>query len=139
VSYLDTSLLVSALTNEADSVTARNWLGDHAREVHLISHWVPVEFVSALSAKLRNKDITPEDHARAMSEFRYLVSQSLDIIEVTPSDFDRAVSLAENHLLGLKSGDALHLSVAHVADNLCTRDRRLANAAEALGLNAILI
>lgn len=137
--YLDTSLLVSALTNEADSVTARNWLGDYAEEVHVISPWVLVEFASALSAKLRNKDITSEDHARAMREFRYLVSQNLDIIEVTPSDFDRAASLAENHVLGLKSGDALHLSVAHVADSLCTRDRRLANATQALGLKAILI
>jgi predicted nucleic acid-binding protein len=139
VIYLDTSLLVSALTNEPDGSIARDWLAERPNEVLVVSHWVLVEFASALSAKLRNKDITQAEHTAALRELHYMVSENLDVISISPSDFERAAQLAENHLLGLKSGDALHLSVAHVADGLCTRDHRFAKAAKALGLDAILI
>jgi uncharacterized protein len=48
--------------------------------------------------------------------------------------------LADQHALGLRAGDALHLAICtdHGA-TLCTLDRRLANAGSTLGVKAMLL
>jgi hypothetical protein len=52
--YLDTSILVSALTNEADTAAVQAWLAGQVARDLTISDWVVTEFSSAMSIKLRS-------------------------------------------------------------------------------------
>ena len=59
---------------------------------------------------------------------------------VTRDHFAAAGRFAERFNLGLRAADALHIAIAagHGA-TICTLDRRLAEAASALGVNAALV
>ena len=50
--YVDTSVLVSALTNE-DTARSQTWLSEQDASELTISDWTATEFASALSIKLR--------------------------------------------------------------------------------------
>jgi predicted nucleic acid-binding protein len=52
--YVDTSVIVSALTNEADTALAQIWLARQETSELTISDWTTTEFASALSIKLRD-------------------------------------------------------------------------------------
>ena len=55
--YLDTSLLVAVLTNEAETERMQYWLGDQGADDLAITDWVATEFSSAFSIKLRIEQI----------------------------------------------------------------------------------
>lgn len=65
--YLDTSLLVAALTNEAETARMQSWLGEQQEDNLAISDWVATEFSSALSIKLRTGRLGMSDRAEALT------------------------------------------------------------------------
>jgi predicted nucleic acid-binding protein len=138
--YLDTSLLVAALTNEAETEHMQRWLGQQQVDELAISDWVATEFSSALSIKLRSGHIEAAHRAAALATFARLAADSFSVIPVSRLQFRTAARFADQHMLGLRAGDALHLAVcADVGATLCTLDRRLGHAGSALGVKTMLL
>ena len=138
--YLDTSLLVAALTNEAETERIQHWLGRQQADELAISDWVQTEFSSALSIKLRTGQIRIADRAEALATFTRLATESFIAIPVSRLDFRTAARLADQYAMGLRAGDALHLAIcAGHGTTLCTLDRPLSEAGAALGVKTMLL
>lgn len=138
--YLDTSLLVAALTNESETERMQRWLGQQQRDDLAISDWVTTEFSSALSIKLRAGHIGVAHRADVLATFTRLTTESFAVVPVSRLQFRTAARFVEQHMLGLRAGDALHLAIcADHGATLCTLDRRLSEAGAALGVKTMLL
>ena len=140
MNYVDTSVLVAALTNEVNTRRAERWLIAAAAGDLVISDWVVVEFSAALSIKLRVGSIDLKQRAAALGAFATIIDESLTLTPLKSDHSRTAARFADQHQLGLRAGDALHLAVARdQAATLCTLDKRLANTGKALGVATKLI
>ncbi|MQT14348.1 type II toxin-antitoxin system VapC family toxin [Segnochrobactrum spirostomi] len=133
--YLDTSLIVAGVVRETVTPLAQVWLQERSVEELLISEWTFTEMSSALAIKLRTGQINLDQRAAAMALFQSLVAENFKVLHVRSRHFRQAAQFADQHGLGLRAGDALHLAVA--AENgatVHTLDHRLASAGPALGV-----
>jgi predicted nucleic acid-binding protein len=133
--YVDTSIIDSALTNEADTALSQVWLAKQETSELTISDWTTTEFPSALSIKLRTGALGADARAAALSAFTRLCAESFGTLPVGREDFRAAARFADQSELNLRAGDALHLAIwANHGASLCTLDRRLAEAAPRVGV-----
>lgn len=136
--YLDTSLLVAALTREAQTARVQAWLDAQEADDLAISDWVGAEFSAALSIKRRLGQIGADHCADVLAIFARLASESFVTLPITGQHFRAAARLADQHAAGLRAGDALHLAVcADHGATLCTLDRRLGEAGPTLGIKTV--
>jgi uncharacterized protein len=138
--YLDTSVLVSALTNEADTAAVQDWLAAQVVRDLAISDWVVTEFSSAMSIKLRTGQLGPGHRAAALASFVRLATETFRILSVERASFRTAARFVDQAALGLRAGDALHLAIcAEQGATLCTLDHRLREAAPVVGVGSVLL
>lgn len=111
------------------------WLERMEPGAGFISDWTHVEVRSALSIKVRTRQIELSTRAAAGAAWQELAATSFPTLAVTPRHFLTAATLVERVELGLRSGDALHLAIAREGGHeILTLDRGLAEAALQLGV-----
>ena len=138
--YLDTSLLVGALTKEAKTDRIHRWLREQAAKTLAVSDWVIAEFSAALSLKVRSRQLTAANRADALATFSRWADESLGLLAISSLQFRTAARFADQYALGLRAGDALHLAIcADHGVTLCTLDRDLGKAGPALGVKTVLL
>lgn len=136
--YLDTSLLVSALTNETRTGQAQAWLAAQDPESLLISDWTITEFSSALATKLRTGQLQASHRAASLAEFTRLTDHSFGVMPVSSVDFRTAARLTDYYATGLRAGDALHLAICiNHGLSLVSFDTALNQAAAAGGVRVV--
>ncbi|MBU6164896.1 MAG: type II toxin-antitoxin system VapC family toxin [Alphaproteobacteria bacterium] len=135
--YLDTSVLVAAITTETATPAVQAWLGMHAAASLAISAWSVTELHSALALKQRTGQIDPTERRIAHDSFTGLVRNNLVQVAITGTSFADAASLIDRSDR-LRAGDALHLSIARQHGLvLATLDQPFLRAAMALDAQAI--
>jgi uncharacterized protein len=139
MAYLDTSILVAYYCPEPLSEAAEKVL----RRVNQpsISALAEVEFVSALSRKMREKTLDREDARRILIEFESHLNQLLfKRIPLERDHYTLAYSWLSQFAIPLRTLDALHLAVASKNSlEIITADRGLAQSAAKLGLLSKLV
>ncbi len=138
--YLNTWLVVAALTAEPETLRVQNWLGERTADDLLVSDWVTVEFSAALSMKLRRREIDQIQRAHALATYRKLCDDTITVLPVYGEHFGVATRFSDQSAIGLRAGDALHLAISdqHGA-RLCTLDRRQSDAGPPLGVMTQLV
>ncbi len=139
MAYVDTSVLAAYYCPEPLSLAAERALRNLSSP--LISDLTLVEFVSAISRKVREKTLSRESAARVMAQFEAHVEDGYyEVLALRPRDYRLAKSWLGQLNGTLRTLDALHLAVAEAASRtIVTADRRLAAEARRLAVPVKLL
>jgi predicted nucleic acid-binding protein len=137
--YIDTSVLVAYYCPERLSEKAEEFLMGFVRPA--ISSLTEVELFSAVSGKVRKKEISLKDAGRVVA--RFLAHRDTDHYTYIPVE-EHHYRLARDWIgmfkMGLRSLDAIHLAAASSEGlTLLTSDQGLFKSARALAQDAILL
>lgn len=135
--YLDASVVVAALTQEARSGDVVEWLEARNSRSLAVSHWTRVEAASAFSIKVRRREITLEQQTEALDGLETLARGVIhwQLAEPIAHDFDVAEHLTAQSALNLRGADALHIAIAYRHDwGLATLDMAMRHAAARVGV-----
>jgi predicted nucleic acid-binding protein len=137
--YVDTCVLLAALTPEANSGAAAAFL-EQATAPLAISPWSATELHSALGLKVRTKALSPSQAEAVLQVFERSLTPGFLMLEVEPQDFRNANACLRGWTTALRAADALHLAIASGRGaTLCSLDAPFVKAAQQLGLDAQLI
>jgi predicted nucleic acid-binding protein len=135
--YLDTSVLVAAVSNEVATARVHDWL-EHQAEPFAISDWSLAEFASALAAKQRAQELSSAERAGGLQWLRTLSGGGAVLWPVSREAFRRAANLVNTAGVKVRASDALHLAVVEeFGATLCTLDAEQAEAGNMVAIRAL--
>ena len=104
-----------------------------------MSSLTEVELASAISRKIRGKNLSPEDGNKIFNQFQTHLKESLfRLITVEDRHYQTAKNWILQFAVPLKTLDALHLAIASEDDlTLLTADRQLVKSAKYFGINVV--
>ncbi len=137
--YLDTSVLVALYLPELKSNKIQELVMHNGQTA--LSPLSEVEFFSALSRRVRMKEISREDGNRIISKFQlHRKIQVYKNFPIMQKEYELSRNWIGNFETPLRTLDALHLSVAFTNNlKLITADTAFAKSAEKLGITVNLI
>ena len=135
--YVDTSVLVAYYCPEPISETAEKLILSSKRPC--ISSLTEVELASALSSKIREKNLSPDDGNKIFNQFQSHFEQSFyGLTAVDDRHYQTAKTWIVQFSTPLKTLDALHLAVAAEGDfTLLTADKHLSISAKYFGIDVV--
>jgi hypothetical protein len=137
--YLDTSILVAAVSREAATERVQAWLDGQSEPVAL-SDWTVLEFGSAVAAKQRGGDLSHGERNGAIQWLAKLQEESAPPWLASRSAFLRAIELINVAGIKVRAADALHLAIAEERGvTLCTLDEEQAKAGDAAAISTRLV
>lgn len=136
--YVDTSVIVALLTVEPKTQDVTAWYAG-LRDTPFCADWLLTEFSSAISIKLRTRQLTETHAKRVHKEFNLLAAGGLRLVPVSRTAFSQAAEMVKQHRHRLRAWDSLHLAVALElgARHMATLDGTLAENAKRKGLELI--
>jgi predicted nucleic acid-binding protein len=135
--YLDTSVLAPYYCPEPLSDKVEKIVVSADRPC--ISSLSEAELASAISRKIREKNLSPEDGNKIFNQFQTHLKESLfRLISVEDRHYQTAKNWTLQFAVPLKTLDALHLAVAAEGElTLLTADRQLDISAKYFGINVV--
>jgi hypothetical protein len=134
--YLDTSVLVSILVDEARSQLAREWWKWASGE-NVISAFAAMEVAAVVSRRVRTCVSSENEACEVLRDFD-LLRDACALHVHRRADFDLADGLIRDFPTKLAAPDALHLASAINLDaTLVTFDERLTEAARMRGAKVL--
>ncbi len=132
--YLDASAIVPTLIEEASTAALDDFLAV-ADDPMVVSDFAAAEVVSAVSRLVRMLLTTRRAADELLGEFDDWRASATTSVEFSEADFRVANLFVRRFDLGLRAPDALHTAICRRANlTLVTLDRKLADAARALGV-----
>ena len=134
--YLDTSVILPVIVEEATSAKIIHYLKGPADRIR-IGDFAAAEVASAVSRLTRTRILTASEAIAVLRDFDVWRAAILNSIDVQAVDVRLAGDYVRRFDLMLRVPDALHVAICRRLDlTLVTLDRRLAVAAQALGVAA---
>lgn len=137
--YLDASALLPMLIDERGSAAVDDFVAAASGPL-VVSEFAAAEVASALSRLARTSRISAEDAASRLADFDAWRVAATEDVDLHAADVRLASIFVRRFELMLRAPDALHAAICRRAGLvLVTLDRRLAAAAEVLGVETRLL
>jgi predicted nucleic acid-binding protein len=134
-SFIDASALVSYFVADALSDRLIDGFVSVPRPI-CVSRWAVAEFSSAVGARRRAGSLTHAEREAAEAAFDLWLAAGVELVDVSPGDFELARRLIRSDRIVAKAADALHLAIAfRFGADLVSFDAQMRRAAIALGLS----
>lgn len=135
--YLDASAILPILIEEAGTSAMDGYMVGRSQDL-VVSDFAAAEVASGLSRLVGMAQLSPEIGRQRLANFDDWRAAETVTLELVSADARQASSLVRRFDLMLRAPAALHVAICRrTGDQLITLDRRLADAARALGLDVL--
>ena len=123
------------MTREEKTRGVQEWLAGRPYGTLVVTDWVCTEFSSAVSLKVRARQIDPRHKDAALTMFSDWCEGTFVMEAISQPDFAVAAHYAARDDVDIRAGDALHAAACmRLGTTMCTLDAKLRAACEFLGI-----